>query len=593
MEKIQCAKWPLPNLTYQPAGITYLTQWVILALILMGISIQSAAQEQQFALQFDGTDDFVTFSHNDKLNINAVTIEMWIYWEATSTAATQFLIGKDFEQLEIHTGYQNDQLHYVENALRFIPTPGVYFDTPANVISRKQWHHIAFIYDPSNSLHKCYINGKETSLTKRGLNPETTAISTSAEPLLLSKRSTNDMLYQGRMDEIRIWNTVRTEAEINSNMYRELDPQTGLIAYYKMSGGSGPALDDNSGNGINGIITGAGWKVSGAFAGARKAISLNGTDSFGKVINGAALQPSEALTLEAMVKINSSSGTYQFIIDNGFATNDQHGGYTLGTDGTRFRTWASNGTARAIVLSDTPFELDRWYHVASVFDGHALTLYVNGRISAKGNLTGAVKYDRVNDSPDYGLNLGRYKDDNEEFFADMVIDEVRIWGVSRTPSQIRSTMMTSLKGNETGLMAYYRFDNDNNSIAYDITTNASNATLHNATAVISGAFTSWLGSENSQWNNAANWSDGVPGVSSNAGIYKWDGAFNTEIYGATSVNNLLIESQTPVILSSDLFLNGNLIISGNGRINQSKSAKLTITKSLIMDKNGSGGIKIE
>ena len=47
---------------------------------------------------------------------------------------------------------------------------------------------------------------------------------------------------------------------------------------------------------------------------------------------------------------------------------------------------------------------------------------------------------------------------NRRFNGSM--DEVRIWNTARTQSEIRENMHLTLKGNETGLAAYYQFDND-------------------------------------------------------------------------------------------------------------------------------------
>ena len=41
--------------------------------------------------------------------------------------------------------------------------------------------------------------------------------------------------FNGRIDEVRIWNTVRTQAEIQANMNDELDAATGLLASYHLS----------------------------------------------------------------------------------------------------------------------------------------------------------------------------------------------------------------------------------------------------------------------------------------------------------------------------------------------------------------------
>ncbi len=43
-------------------------------------------------------------------------------------------------------------------------------------------------------------------------------------------------------------------------------------------------------------------------------------------------------------------------------------------------------------------------------------------------------------------------------FADVTVDEVRIWNVARTPAEIQSTMNTALTGSEPGLLLYYDFD---------------------------------------------------------------------------------------------------------------------------------------
>ena len=53
----------------------------------------------------------------------------------------------------------------------------------------------------------------------------------------------------GEIDEIRIWNDVRTSTEIKDNMFKELNGnENGLVAYYKMTEGSGTTVTDNSSN---------------------------------------------------------------------------------------------------------------------------------------------------------------------------------------------------------------------------------------------------------------------------------------------------------------------------------------------------------
>ena len=70
--------------------------------------------------------------------------------------------------------------------------------------------------------------------------------------------------FSGTMDEVRIWNKVRTQAEIQANMNVGLNPSSpGLVAYYKFDEGSGTTTADATANGNNGtLVNGPTWTVS-------------------------------------------------------------------------------------------------------------------------------------------------------------------------------------------------------------------------------------------------------------------------------------------------------------------------------------------
>lgn len=95
------------------------------------------------------------------------------------------------------------------------------------------------------------------------------------------------------------------------------------------------------------------------------------------------------------------------------------------------------------------------YHFAFVYDGAWLKFYRNGfllnQIPATGNLV-------QNNWPTF---IGAYppQNVNENFTGYM--NEIRIWNVARTQAQIQQYMNSSLPspGTQTGLMAYYIFDN--------------------------------------------------------------------------------------------------------------------------------------
>ena len=52
-----------------------------------------------------------------------------------------------------------------------------------------------------------------------------------------------------------------------------------------------------------------------------------------------------------------------------------------------------------------------------------------------------------------------------------LIDEVRVWNIVRNEHQIRSDMHKQLKGDEAGLVGYWKFDAENEGRVYDSSLN--------------------------------------------------------------------------------------------------------------------------
>jgi hypothetical protein len=187
----------------------------------------------------------------------ALTIELWFKW-ADSGGDIEFLTSMGDANYEIQLGQGN-------NGLRFIPVPGVLIDTAPGVFTPGQWTHLACVYDPANNNGQIYINGVAQTVYNDG-GPWTAPLATPASPLFLGRRTDGSYLYNGAMDEVRIWSAARTAGEIQANYLQELSgPQTNLVAYYKFDEGSGTVASDSSGNGLNGtLVNGPVWIAPGA-----------------------------------------------------------------------------------------------------------------------------------------------------------------------------------------------------------------------------------------------------------------------------------------------------------------------------------------
>jgi len=130
-----------------------------------------------------------------------------------------------------------------------------------------------------------------------------------------------------------------------------------------------------------------------------------------------------------------------------------------------------------------------WHHVAVVNNGGWSQMYVDGLPSGS-----AVYMSHNIDANDVligGDNVGR------RFSG--YIDEVRIWNNARTATQMKRYFDLSLKGDEAGLIGYWKFDENVFNQTFDVTTNNNHGTLKSATwysqnsSVTMGDYTNFYG----------------------------------------------------------------------------------------------------
>ncbi|MDD4734717.1 MAG: choice-of-anchor Q domain-containing protein [Kiritimatiellae bacterium] len=124
------------------------------------------------------------------------------------------------------------------------------------------WHHIAVVFDADNNV-TFYVNGV-SNVTIAGAAPA--GVGTGALQVGFMEGSRTG--YDGRMDEIRFWNTERTPEQIRDNMHRHLTGrEPGLEAYYRCNQVSGDVLPDWSTNNNDGVLLNCAWEDSTAVIG--------------------------------------------------------------------------------------------------------------------------------------------------------------------------------------------------------------------------------------------------------------------------------------------------------------------------------------
>ncbi len=200
----------------------------------------------------------------------------------------------------------------------------------------------------------------------------------------------------------------------------------GLVAYWPLDEGSGTIANDVTGHGHDGTATGGISWVSGKLGGA-----FNTNDSgYFTIPQDAALRPVNAVSVQCWAKINGFT-TWDSLVSNCWDTGSTEAGYEIHEqDGTGFRCELS-GSFRAAHAANPA--LGQWVHIVGTYDGTTVKTYFNGVLVASNNTaSGPIDWDPV----PYALYIGRFHDDNENYVANAIIDEVAIWNRALTQEEI-------------------------------------------------------------------------------------------------------------------------------------------------------------
>jgi Concanavalin A-like lectin/glucanases superfamily len=213
------------------------------------------------ALDFDGVNDYVL---NNSLAIDpslGFTIEGWMKIRDLrySALATQ-TVNQYPAPFDMYVLSGNGRLAFLvgQNSVTGNATGA----TPLTIGT---WTHAAFVYDPTIAKVIIYVNGVQD-----GIGDAAPPGNVAGSKFMIGNRYDMYTGLYGTLDDVRIWNVVRTQSQIQANMNNELvGNETGLVAYYSfnqgVAGGNNTAITtaiDKTANALNGTLTN--FSLSGA-----------------------------------------------------------------------------------------------------------------------------------------------------------------------------------------------------------------------------------------------------------------------------------------------------------------------------------------
>ena len=320
------------------------------------------------------------------------------------------------------------------------------------------WHSVAVVFEAGDVT--AYIDGNKYTGSVSGTQLD----QATGSPFTIGGSLHVDTFYDGEIEELGLWDATLSESEIEEVLSNSLTgDEANLVAHYNFNQDfiDGKTIIDSTDN-----------SNDGALVTNNEALSLDGSNDYVDIPGGDGSFGdfnTSNFTSELWFKTDSDSGTligagssadfWRVYLEDGYAKFD----------------FDTGGNASNPAISSEKVDDGEWHHIAAV-----RTANRSGSLYLDGNLVDTTSYTK-NSSIDVSSDvyIGNFTDGNDYF--DGEIDEVRVWNVARSETEIQDNLYSNLNGDEDDLIAYYIFDDSN---AFDVTSNSNDGTLFNDATTI-------------------------------------------------------------------------------------------------------------
>jgi len=207
-----------------------------------------------YSLFLDGTDDYVTipdgneFELADNTALTNATVEFWVKPQNTGTG-TQAILAKG-------TAWQ---LRFNSSKISFTRS-GTEILLSDNIVAVDNWVHIALV--KTSGTLRLYLNGVPVFVNGGQSSVTLSNLAGGSDQLYIGKTASGNFL-RANLDDLRFWNSARTETDIARDYnrylyYRTLGTvnYTDLTAIYNFDAGTGSIISNAVNQARNGTITG-------------------------------------------------------------------------------------------------------------------------------------------------------------------------------------------------------------------------------------------------------------------------------------------------------------------------------------------------
>ena len=386
-------------------------------------------------ISFNGTSSVVKVLDNTIIKPNTITAELW-FNTSDKTKTGQRMLSKTEG-----SGYQlslNENSACPSSTLCFLfNNGGTYYSATyaSSNLQNNTWYHMAGSYDGTTG--KLFLNGIQVGTTATVAG----TINQGAYNMCIGSEThgvnCSSGFYQGKIDNVRIYNYARTPAQIAYD-YNKGAP----IGHWKMDECQGTTINDSSGNnnhgtlniGVGGSQSSVGTcQSSGAWYNGKdgkinSAMSFDGNDDYINAGSPTNLDVTSEISLGGWIKVSKLN------VNNTIVTRGYILPYKLSIDGNNKISWSIRNTDSTYSsdTSNTALSINKWYHVFLTFNDvtHEYRFYLNGVLDGSGTFPKTMIKSFTT------LLIGAYGNGTSDLFNGL-IDDVRIYNYALTAEQVK------------------------------------------------------------------------------------------------------------------------------------------------------------
>jgi hypothetical protein len=393
------------------------------------------------ALSLNGSNQYIEFGNVLNMELNDWTISGWIK-KTSNPSSNQHFLSKSRATSQ---NYRYSVGVGTNGGIRVFMQGDGGADVVWNgniVVTDGNWHYITVIYD-RDSEAKLYVDGVfDSSMV---ISQWQNANMVSNNPFRLGSYTASDnitpsALFQGELDQFRVYNYARSPAQIAWDYNRgapvahwRLDECQGNVAHDASSNNLHGIININSSGSQNALGTCTSGNATEAWYNGREGIfgsslSFDGTDDYIDLGNDSGIRDfADQITVSAWAKYNAYGGggqSYSVIAVKGDPWT-----FLLENYSSKIRFRVTVGGLDKNATDSQVHELNRWYHFVGTYDGANIKIYKDGKLVGTTPATGNLAVSDVT------AKIGTYQGTNYNFNGQ--IDDVRIYNYALTQEQIK------------------------------------------------------------------------------------------------------------------------------------------------------------